>query len=201
MSRCDSVSRTVRFTCLSNSAPFISETEPNIFLLVSAQPTGALASAQTFTRLVTFILQVDGAKRLSGCPREQALLFLFSLGSSPFRRRFGSGDLLGQLVRRHIPVPAVFSYYVALTVWSNHDAYIFRCFSRLDPCLVVAIVTSLHFLCGSETHKPCEYYMQFFGQLFLKSNFFCSSEVVLHCLMLKPISVKARNLFRLRPSA
>jgi hypothetical protein len=86
------------------------------------KPSGALASAQAFTRLITFILQVDGAKRLSGRPQDQALLYLWSLDSSPLRRRFAFGGWWGSpcgVIFLYLPY---FRYYVALTVWSNHDS-------------------------------------------------------------------------------
>jgi len=39
------------------------------------------------------------------------------------------------VLRRHIPVPAVSGYYVALTVWSNHDedSFFFTIFSCTSP--------------------------------------------------------------------
>ncbi|KAJ6546887.1 hypothetical protein B0H19DRAFT_1162883 [Mycena capillaripes] len=63
------------------------------FLLCPLNQLEALASAQTFTRLVTFVLQVDGAKRLSGCSQEQAstvsLVSKFeSVSTSIWVRRF-----------------------------------------------------------------------------------------------------------------
>ena len=53
------------------------------------------------------------------------------------------------MLRRHIPVPAVSGYYVALTVWSNHDedsfffTVFFSCTSPSNDYLLYNILKTL----------------------------------------------------------
>ena len=69
---------------------------------------------------MTFIFQVDGARRPSGCSPEQAASQLVSCIQVHSGVDLEGRDLTQRCVRCHIPVLAV-CYYVAVTVWLNHD--------------------------------------------------------------------------------